>query len=103
MVNMREKGRFQGMEDLEWEGNRYKTVAEFRHLGAPVSKDNKVSAEIRAQTASENRCVYAFIRLLKASTLPRKLKLTVYRVIIRRAVLYRCEMGTLTECDKNRL
>jgi hypothetical protein len=47
-INTREKGRFQGMEDLEWEGNRYKRVAEFRYRGALVSKDNEVSMEIRA-------------------------------------------------------
>jgi hypothetical protein len=28
MVNTREKGRFQGVKDLEWEGNRYERVAE---------------------------------------------------------------------------
>jgi hypothetical protein len=44
---------------------------------------NEVRAEKRARTASGNRCFHTFIRLLKASTLPTKLKLTVYRVIIR--------------------
>jgi hypothetical protein len=73
MVNTREKGRFQGMEDLEWEGNRYKRVVEFKYLGALMTEDNKVSTEIRARVASGNRFFYVFIRLLKASTLPRKL------------------------------
>jgi hypothetical protein len=52
-----------------------------------VSEDNEVSAEIRARIAHGNRCFHAFIRLLKASTLPKKLKLTGYRVIIRLVVL----------------
>jgi hypothetical protein len=41
--------------------------------------------------ASGNRCFHAFIRLLKASTLPRKLKVTVYRVTVRPVVLCGCE------------
>jgi hypothetical protein len=51
-------------------------VAEFKYLGGLATAD-EVSAEIGARIASGNRCFHAFIRLLKASTLPRKLKLTV--------------------------
>jgi hypothetical protein len=35
------------MEDLEWEGNRYKRVVEFKYLEALMFED-EVSAEIRA-------------------------------------------------------
>jgi hypothetical protein len=48
MVNTREKGRFQGVKDLEWEGNRYEKVVEFKYLRVLVTEDNEVSAEIRA-------------------------------------------------------
>jgi hypothetical protein len=44
IVNTRKKGRFQRMEDLEWEGNRYKTVVEFIYLRVLVSEDNEVNA-----------------------------------------------------------
>jgi hypothetical protein len=56
--------------------------------------DYEVSAEIRARIASGNRCFHAFIKLLKTSTLPRKIKLNVYRDIIRPVVLYWCETYT---------
>jgi hypothetical protein len=86
------------METLEWKGNRQKRVAEFIYLGALVSEENEVSADISAQIASGNGCFHAFITLLKSSPLPRKLKLTVYCAIIRSVVLYGCETWTLTEC-----
>jgi hypothetical protein len=46
MVNTREKRRFQGVKDLEWEGKRCERVAEFKYVGALVTEDNEVMAEI---------------------------------------------------------
>jgi hypothetical protein len=101
MMNTREKGRFQGVKDLELEGKRYERVAEFIYHGELVKEDSEVRAEVRARIASGNRFFHVFIRLLKASMFPRKLQLTVYHVIIRPVVLYGCETWTLSECDKN--
>jgi hypothetical protein len=49
---------------MEWEGNMYERVVEFKYLGVLVTEDNEVSAEISARITPGNRCFHAFIRLL---------------------------------------
>lgn len=103
MVSTRDKGRFQGVRDLEGEREKYERVVQFKYLGALMTEDNDVSVEIKARLAAGNKCYYAFNKLLKSSSLSRRLKLTVYRVIIRPVVLYGCEAWTLSGRDKNML
>jgi hypothetical protein len=70
MVNTREKERFQGVKDLELEGNSYERVVESIYLGALVTEDNEVSAEMRARKASGNRCFHALYQAPKGFYTP---------------------------------
>ena len=61
---------------------RRKISGSWRVLGALMTEDNEVSVEIQARIAAGNRCFCAYNKLLRSSSLSRRLKLTVYQVII---------------------
>ena len=88
MISTREKGRFHGVRDLEWEEGKYQRVGEFKYLGALMTEGNEVIMEIQARIAAGNRCFCTYNKLLRSSNLSRRLKLTVYQVIIRPMVLW---------------
>lgn len=99
MINTRNKTRWRGVQDFEG----YERVKQFKYLGGVVSEDNEVSLEIKARLAAGNRCYFSFQRLLKSSLITRKLKLLVYKTIIKPVVLYGSETWTMTSRDGNRL
>jgi hypothetical protein len=54
-------------------------------------RDNEISKEIKARTESGNRCYFAFQKLMRSSNASQKLKVVIYKTIIRPVVLYGAE------------
>jgi hypothetical protein len=53
----RNKEIFGGIERLEMEsGKNFDGVQQFKYLGGVVIEDNEINEEIKARTASGNRC-----------------------------------------------
>ena len=50
-----------------------------------------------------NKCYYGLQKQLKSKQLKRKIKLTIYKTIIRPVLLYGSETWTLTKTDTNKL
>jgi hypothetical protein len=91
MINTRNKdiGR---IERLEMEsGKNIDRVQQFKYLGRVVTEDNGISEEIKARTASGNRCYFAFQKLMRSSNASRKLKVILYKTIIRPVALHGAE------------
>ena len=103
MVNSRKKETFRNIKSFECNGGVYERVNEFKYLGAQINDQNEMHLEIRARMAAGNRCYYALQKLLRSSYLNRKLKILVYRVVIRPIVLYGSETWTLRKSDKELL
>ena len=53
----------------------------------------------RPRILSENRCYYAYGKLMKSRALNRSSKLQIYKSLIRPVVTYECEAWTLTNQD----
>lgn len=81
----------------------FERVPEFKYLGSVITESNEVQTEIKERILSANKCYYAFLPLLRSRLLTRRLKLRVYRVIIRPVIMYGAETWTLTKADENRI
>ena len=71
------------MKNFECCGGSYDRINEFKYLGAEINDENDMCLEIRARLAAVNRCYYASQKLLRLLYLNRKLKVLVYKVIIK--------------------
>ncbi|CAG9828755.1 unnamed protein product [Diabrotica balteata] len=65
------------IDDLELKG-----VDTFVYLGSLLTKDNNVSEENKRRILLANKCYYG-LRKQMAAKLPRKMKITVYKTLIR--------------------
>jgi hypothetical protein len=72
----------------------------FKYLGVLVTTDNVVTKEIQARLKAGNRCHYALQAVLKSRRISRKVKLNIYKTIIRPIVIYACETWVLTKKDE---
>jgi hypothetical protein len=96
MINTRNKEIFGRIERLEMESViNFDRVQQFKYVGGAVTEDNEISEEIKARIASANRCCFAFQNLMRSSNASRKLKVVIYKTIIRPVVLYGAETWTL--------
>jgi hypothetical protein len=66
-------------------------VDSFVYLGAEVNKNNDISLEIKRRIQLGNRAYFGLIKLMRSSTISRKLKCTLYKTLIRPVVTYGSE------------
>jgi hypothetical protein len=71
-----------------------------KYLGVLMTTDNVVTKEIQARLKAGNRCYYALQAVLKSRRISRKVKLNIYKTIIRPIVTYACETWVLTRKDE---
>ena len=75
----------------------------FKNLGSNITQNNNVTLEIQERIASGNRCFYALSKIMKARYISKKLKIRVYKTIIKPIVVYGSESWTLTKFNCNML
>jgi hypothetical protein len=78
----------------------YEEVAEFIYLGTLISNDNSVQKEIQRRILAGNRTYFAAISLFKNRLLSRATKILLYQTLIRPAVTYGAETGTITKKEE---
>ena len=60
-----------------------------------ITDDNKMSDEIHARISADNRRYYALGSVLRSRNINRKLKIKIYKTILRPTVRYGSEAWTL--------
>jgi hypothetical protein len=53
------------------------------HLGSTVTHNSDFMVEIKARTASGNRCLQALKSVMKARDISRKVKIIIYKTVIK--------------------
>jgi hypothetical protein len=75
-------------------------TAVFKYLEVLVKTDKVVSKEIQVRLKAGNICYYALQAVLKSRRISRKVKLNIYKTVIRPIVTYACETWVLTRKDE---
>jgi hypothetical protein len=83
--------------------SNYEKCKSFKYLGTLVTTDNKTNEEIKARIAAGKRSYFALLRVFKAHSLSRNLKIKVYRSVVKPVVTYGSETWTLTVADEELL
>ena len=81
----------------------FEHAKEFNYLGSQLNQTSSTSSEIQARILNENRCYYAYGKLMKSRALNRSAKLKIYKSLIRPVVTYGYEAWTLTNRDEKYL
>jgi hypothetical protein len=89
--------------ELEIEGVTIEEVNKTKYLGTIVSKDNLIEEEIKERIAAGNRASFANQKILQSKLMSRKIKMKLYKTLIRPVVVYGCECWILTESIKQKL
>ena len=69
--------------NLELDNYTFRGVDRFVYLGTELNEENKNSQEINRRIRPRNRAYYANLNLLKSKLLSRKIKMKIYKSLIR--------------------
>jgi len=68
-----------------------------------LALETKQSEEIKSRLRSGNACYHSVLNVLSSRSLPKNLKIKIYRTIILPVVVYRCETWSLTLREERKL
>ncbi|XP_066904318.1 uncharacterized protein [Halyomorpha halys] len=74
----------------------YSSVNQFKYLGSLATDDNKVESEIEARIAAENRCYFSLEKILNFRALSKRIRVVIYKTIVRPVVIFGEETWPLT-------
>ena len=75
----------------------FEKVNNFKYLGATITENNEILAEIKERITAGNKAYYSSHNMLKNKNISRKTKKNIYKTIIRPVVTYGSETWTLTK------
>jgi hypothetical protein len=78
-------------------------VAQFKYLGRTVRNQNFIQDKIKNRLNSGNACYHSVQKHLSSPLLSKNVNINIYRTIILPAVLYGCEIWSLTLREAHRL
>jgi len=85
-------------------GNKeFEGVSEFKYLGNIIENNNRNDRCIKERIQTGNKAYYANLQMLKSKIISRRLKLQIYKTLIRPVVTYGAETWTLTATEENAL
>jgi hypothetical protein len=88
---------------LEVGAYKFSRVQKFKYLGTLITQNNEIQEEIKARIHASNRCYFGLNKLFKSRMLSKRLKVQLYRTLIRPVVMYGCETWTLHNIQQNNL
>lgn len=81
----------------------FETVPSFVYLGSSLNNKNVISHEIERRIMSGNKAFFANLKLLKSQLLSKRIKLKLYKSLIRPVVTYGAETWCLSNDDCRKL
>ncbi|XP_049782538.1 uncharacterized protein LOC126184213 [Schistocerca cancellata] len=84
-------------------GKEYECCESFKYLGSLVTENNDMKEEMHERITACNRNYFSLIKIFKARSLRRNLKLTAYCTVVKPVVMYGSEMWTMTQNDEELL
>lgn len=81
----------------------FEEVESFMYLGVLVDNKCQEEKEIELRIAKSNNCAGSLGRFLKCKEISRKVKISVYKTIIRPTLTYACETWVMTNKIRQRL
>ena len=90
-------GRCPEEGDIVLNGNTLKETENFTYLGSCLSASNLIEDEINNRIAKFSKNLNCLYPLLKEKSIPKDVKVCIYKTILRPVLLYACETWTLTK------
>jgi hypothetical protein len=81
---------------------KFQRTDRFKFLGSVIDKENR-TVEIKNRLMLTNRSYYSLIKHLKSNRINRKIKLLLYKTIIRPLLTYRTETWAMTKQDEEHI
>ena len=75
----------------------------FKYLGSVIHKEGRISECVKDRMLVGNRAYAVNHHMLKRKIIKRSAKMQIYKMLVRPAVTYGPETGTLTKSDENLL
>jgi len=85
------------------DNSTFERVEGFKYLRTTLTNQNCIAEEIKSRLRSGNACYHSVQNRLSSRSLPKNLKIKIYRTIILPVVLYGCETWSLTLREKRKL
>ncbi|XP_013175481.1 PREDICTED: uncharacterized protein LOC106123612 [Papilio xuthus] len=83
--------------------HNFAVVDSFVYLGSMVTRENEISVEIRRRIMAANKCYFSLLRYFRSKLLTRKIKLLLYKTLLRPVLIYGSETWVLSKGDENAL
>jgi hypothetical protein len=91
------KNRTNGLSNIMLNRQPYEGISSFKYLGCMVAYNNDVMVDIKEKIAAGNRCLHALDNILKAKYVAKKIKIRIYKTIIKPVIIYGSEVWTITD------
>jgi hypothetical protein len=91
------------IHSVRTDNSTFESVEEFKYLGTTLTNQNSIAEEFKSRLRSGNACYHLVQNILSSRLLSKNLKIKIYRNIILRVVLYRCETWSLTLREERKL
>jgi hypothetical protein len=89
--------------DIKISNTWFENVAQFRHLGMPITDENQIQKEVKRRLNSRNACYHSVQNPLSSRLLSENIKIRIRKTIILPVVLYGCETWSVTLRQEHRL
>jgi hypothetical protein len=90
-------------QNIKSDNNSSDWVEQLKYLGTNLTNKNYIQEEIKSRLMTGNTCYHSLQNILSSSLLYKNKKIKVHRIIILPAVLYGCDIRSVTLRDERRL
>ncbi|KAJ8954674.1 hypothetical protein NQ318_011365 [Aromia moschata] len=97
------QGRYLKMKTDDGKQYNFEEVDRFKYLGTIFKRQPGVSEEINSRITAGNRCIGALNAVLKNKGTSKKLKMRIYKTVIRPIVIFGSEVWTLRKEEVQRI
>jgi hypothetical protein len=82
---------------------KFETVCSFTYLGSELNCKNDISNEIKKHVMAANKCLHGLGKHLESWVISRKIRIMMYKVLVRPVLSYVSETWPLSRLDERLL